>query len=199
MSDRAAEIARDVAIALASEVDVSRPWSRPSADSECSWNDRTIVDDRGARIWFRIDRARLEIRSDVTAELCPPGQRTGHDYLPYGEKFPSISVSPDRSPQAIAKEIGRRLLPKLDPLVAIIRERKASVMDYEDRRAANITRLQSRGLPLKEQGERLYLYTGNSVSGDLQVYADTVSMSLRGLPVNIAEKIIDVVRQEVSK
>jgi hypothetical protein len=50
---------------------------------------------------------------------------------PYGIKLPSINVSDTKTPEQIAKDIKRRLLPEYGPVLAEIKARWQSQLDFE--------------------------------------------------------------------
>lgn len=74
----------------------------------------TVLGPDGADLFFRMDGKRLQISGSY-----PHGT---HQKV-WGYEHHSITVSPDRSDEAIAKDIQRRLLPKYLPELANVLER----------------------------------------------------------------------------
>lgn len=79
------------------------------------------ADGYGIHTWKRPSQDRYEFSVSY-----PPQSADGWRYtLPYGEHMPSMSVRADRSPDAIAREITRRLLPAYEKVWTHYLEQKA--------------------------------------------------------------------------
>lgn len=112
----------------------------------------------------------------------------------YDEKAPEITVSLDRSPQAAAKDIARRFLPRYSELYAACVARKAEADERQARRDALALELAERaGVTVRQDlngAPGLYLKQGT-----LRVYEDRVSFEGLAVSPEVARRILDILAE----
>lgn len=94
-----------------------------------------IMRDDGALIILRTEQKTREIRIRVSA-ILDVRSKAGEDasrFLPYNTRWPHITLAADTPPEAIAKAITRRLLPKFEPVAAAILEKIKATDESENR------------------------------------------------------------------
>jgi hypothetical protein len=172
-------------------------WKLRPADPE--WPDHrnlTIDGPDGAELWFGFDRygytGRIVIHGELDNELS--------HHVPYGEHTPSITVAETRTPDAIAREIKRRLLPAYRELLVKVRESKARNDEYEQQRDGLrdelLTALGEHGRA-GQQHQRdgsinLYGLPG-PVYGTVTVSRDSAAFEIRSAPRELALAIARVI------
>jgi len=99
---------------------------------EDNWACTLFDPDRKMRLFFRPaewkDATRIEIRGELPKDSR--GQEPYLPSLPTGHRMPSIKVAGSKSPDQIARDIERRLLPDLIPLIEEALERIAQSETY---------------------------------------------------------------------
>ncbi len=149
------------------------------------------------------ERGRIKVVGDYPRHQGRPETAKGWGVVPYDGREPSIMVSPNRSPEAIAEDIKRRFLPVFEP-IAILCIKKASLRgDAEVKRYANLSRV-SRvlGLRVSDQSRDPSArgYVGSAGDDVDRVHAEvrpdydaTISMRLEYLPADLAEEIAQLI------
>ena len=140
--------------------------------------------------------ARLSISGTLPREL----QRHRSSYHD-AHKLPTITVAATRAPTEIAGEIRRRILPGLFPTLAAVQG--IAVEHAENVKATlNVAALIATACPafrpqttLADEIDRggravLHAYPDGPGYGTAMAYADSVSLELRSLPVNVAVAIL---------
>lgn len=113
--------------------------------------------------------------------------------LTHGETLPEITVTAKKSPQAIAKDIRRRFLPKYLDLHAQAMERKQV---YEHAEAVREDHLQQLAVILNTEPRRDKLYMPGSIGGFAQVSdSNTVKFAIYSVPFETACKIAELLAQ----
>lgn len=124
----------------------------------------------------------------VQASYAPPS----HDLVRYNEHAPRVNVTLTRDPATVARDLARRLMPAAEAFHALMLERVAARDTYADSVTSNAAILSAAyGGPLEGDHARLSYPSG---FGDVQVYADSVTLELHGLPVTTAAAILALVR-----
>ncbi|MGC2744686.1 MAG: hypothetical protein WA672_16035 [Candidatus Angelobacter sp.] len=110
---------------------------------------------------------------------------------PHGMRRPDITVAISRSPDAIAREVARRLLPEYRKVLAVVQEIKRRMDGSEDVQEANLNVLaEAFGMKpsadnLKQGSMRLRLPIGGA-HGNLEVFDQSVNLNLRSIPIKKA-------------
>jgi hypothetical protein len=156
-------------------------------------------DGYGVHTWKRPNQDRYEF-----SVSHPPRSAEGWYYtLRYGEHMPSISVRANRSPDAIAREITRRLLPAYDAVWAHYLEAKAEYDAYVGQTLDTVARIAG-ALGVADDGpngrgggdaQRLFRVGNCSDAGfygDVTVRGNHATFDLRVSEVGLAERIARV-------
>jgi len=117
-----------------------------------------------------------------------------HGAQAYTEGNPSIQVALDRGVKVIAKEIIRRVLPDYERVFLENRRRMAEANEYAGKLAANRERMAGAfGLTLnaRERESEQFWACGHRV----QVSGSSVTLELRGLPVGVAMRVAEIVKE----
>jgi hypothetical protein len=157
------------------------------------------ADGYGVHTWKRPGQDRYEFSVSY-----PPPSADGWRYsLPYGEHMPSISVRADRVPDAIAREITRRLLPAYEKVWTHYLEQKAGHDAYVGETLDTVARIAG-ALGVADGGpngrrdgdtERLFRVGNCSDAGfygDVTVRGSHVTFDLRVSDAGLAERIAHV-------
>lgn len=176
-------------------------WVYVAPSEQRWWAGINGPDDQGLHLSYEIpDRQNPHGR--YIWRVNYPRDKAGHEIGPkYGETRVSITTSGAKSPAEAVKDLKRRLLPAYQEQLVDCRRRAAENNAYEAATARNAERL-GRALPgLKipkhhtdTTTARMYLpdYISRSLSGDVTVSGESVSMELRSLTVDTAEAILRV-------
>ena len=154
------------------------------------------ADGYGIHTWKRPNQDRYEFSVGY-----PPQSADGWRYtLPYGAHMPSIRVRADRSPDAIAREIARRLLPAYDAAWTEYLEAKAGHDAYVGETLGTVARVAgalgvANGGPNgRRDGDTERLFRVGNCSeggfyGDVTVRGSHVTFDLRVSDAGLAERI----------
>lgn len=130
----------------------------------------------------------------------PDGTSNGHTYRIYEfiSERPSITVAPDRKPEAIVNDVMRRLWPEYLAVYERWLARLGDQLAYQDRTTAIAHRLAAVGLEDSSSNgdHRLHLYSrtsGQSTYGDVTIFDGYVNMDLRNIRADVAEQVLKVV------
>jgi len=124
----------------------------------------------------------------VVSPCRPPRTADGWTYAPpYGETWPKITVRADRSADAIAREITRRLLPAYDAMWTRYLETRAAHEAYVGETADLRGRLAA-ALGVVPRGEALHVYT-DAFYGDVQVSGSHARFTLSVQRPALAERL----------
>ncbi len=190
MSDELTQLANDLCQIL--------PGGWTIKPTENSWHDVLTRED-GAVLYltnFSQDSGRWHISSGADIEHA-------HDYLPHLSRFPSITVSKSKSADAIARDIERRILPKFEPLLAVVLGRKAESDAHALLTLTNARRLSplvKNEEPTMESGGcrcEMSAYLDDDPTVDsrharVTVNGNRVEMTLSDLTVDTAEAILRI-------
>lgn len=116
----------------------------------------------------------------------------------YGLDEPRIYVSPERKPETVARDICRRFIAEFEPLHAMCESKRAQAVDYRDKVLSDRERLVASvsGGSIDERDDHGFRWSNGGTSGHVpgygtgQVYGDSVSLDIRGLPLDAALKIL---------
>ena len=173
-----------------------RITQEPGAFGSVHFTPPDRADGYGLHTWKRPKQDRYEFSVSY-----PPPSADGWRYtLPYGEHMPSISVRADRSPDAIAREITRRLLPAYDAVWAQYLETKAGHDAYVGETLGTVARIGGAlgvgddGPNGRHDGDTQHLFRVGNCSeagfyGDVTVRGGHVTFDLRVSDVGLAERI----------
>lgn len=167
------------------------------AGEESNWNAKIHL--RAMRedltIWASCDRYGNKGRFSFSVSY--PNPKVGSTST-HGLPNPSITVSEDKTPEQIAGDIKRRLMPEAEAGLAKARERNASTENYHATRDANLRAVMGREkLTEYEQKEGRADIRGaadDKTYGTVKAYEDSVSLDLSNVPVPLAVKIMALVR-----
>lgn len=138
------------------------------------------------------NEGRLRIAGDLAGDL--------HKHLSYNEREPSITVSESRTPDQIAREIMRRLLPTHIEQLARTTARKAEADQYErEREALKGELMRAAGINSTAHDGTLYLNAGGvyaciSVSSD-GIQIDRLSVKGRDACVRLVRLLGELSRE----
>ncbi len=122
-------------------------------------------------------------------------------YRGYGYDIPDIGVNPDRSPESIARDIQRRLLPDARRVYAELKVAGQRDAEYNDKRYATLAKVSTAIgiMPRKPLSSHDYQAYGSIGSVNVEAHCDseTVRLDLRSLPVALAVNILCMIRREV--
>ncbi len=122
-----------------------------------------------------------------------PGQR-----LPYGTKHHTITVSRDRGPAAIARDVRRRLLPPYAETLAEVCKSQAQDTTAQEARDTLADRLGGT-VPSHARGDsstEIYLSLPAGLHGRARVNyrGDSASLELGDVPADLAIRVLDLLR-----
>lgn len=149
--------------------------------------DTYLCGPNGEQIHMMVGRYRVAAgRAELTGSLNHDGQRL-YEHIPYGSKLPSITVSLAKSPQQIARDIERRLLPTYREIRTETLARKArSDQDELDRQGLAASLAAVLGVESENPNTaKLYIGSyGDPLHGDVSVRSASyeVEFSLRASP-----------------
>ncbi len=120
------------------------------------------------------------------------------------QSIPYITVAQARSANQIAGDILRRLLPVWDDLYAKLNQTVTETQAAKDRKDiyANSVLNNHKGLAPWRVNDKVYLSNrkeGSMLSGEIVVYDRTVYLNLRNIPYQLADKILTLLEDELSK
>lgn len=111
------------------------------------------------------------------------------EYVLSGENLPRITVSLDRHPGQIAKEITRRLLPEYEEYYQLALSRIASREAYQDKTNESLDKLvEVIGVRLPHMTEETYI-NQDGLYGGFRVCGDSISLKINGLTIEQALRI----------
>lgn len=113
---------------------------------------------------------------------------------------PSINASDTKTPEQIARDIARRLLPDAEKVFLLVNERIAADKAYHDKRAALVTDLCSVVNAELPTQNREIVNLGNDAAhgyGHFRVSSDTVDFELRSIPADKARILLAFIRDNV--
>lgn len=154
----------------------------------------TVKGPGGAELGLYLD----EVKGKLNIVGRMPKREGGRFYgLSYAQSQPNINVSADKSPEAIARDITRRLLPLYQSLLAGARQEQAAEMSFDQRTAANANRL-AQFLGHERAGTDRHFkeatfslpYKRDSLWGEGNVAGDKVELNLRNLTPDQAEAVL---------
>lgn len=172
-------------------------WTmRPLDDETRTYPSRTLDGPDGREILVRFDW-RHKDRATISYYLTPACQEvSSRDLTPWDKR--EISVKADRGAEVIAREITRRLFPKLDADLAEWRKRVAEHEAYEARKQTTEQIISEALGDAKGSGWRgnviHYGHGRTEGYGEFTASADSVQISLRSIPVALAVQIAHVLR-----
>ena len=146
----------------------------------------------GLKIWiappdWRGNKARQKFR------YSRPRSKEGVVCIHGHDSDPSITVAADKSPEAMAKDITRRLLPDADALHTIVLEKIAALDASLNAQAAAVSRLAAvAGVPV--QGNQALFRLGNYRHTVRVNQSGTVEIDARGLTAEQAERLIALLK-----
>lgn len=187
----------DVATALGTA------WTFEPSMYESTWHAGTLRHMHGGmqlsvgRITYGHAKGRLTIRGEYLAQ-------SGIDaYDAYGERldYHSITVSPDRSAAAIARDITKRLLPAYIETLAKVTHQIQQIMDYRALGETTVRHLAAvaDNAPYSNDGKGTYtirLYQGPLVWGDVTVYGDRISMQVHNMAPDMAAVVLEAIMHQ---
>ncbi len=129
-----------------------------------------------------------------------PRDASGHDQTPYNAKRPSITVSPDKSPEQVARDITRRLVPDYLALLAQTRERIDRADAYANtarRNAVTLAKILDT-VPGEHarQGDAAVRFHRGEFYGDVAVNGDSIRIDARSLTMAQAERVLRALMEE---
>jgi hypothetical protein len=138
-----------------------------------------------------------------TYALHISGEFPKDHHLGYNVSRPSINVSPAKTPEQIAKDIRRRLMPEYLPLWKQAKEQEQARNTFEAEQArlsdelyllfpAGIAR-RGNGYDAKNKTISFHLENGY---GDIDASNDSCSMKLRSIPSKLAKAIVGLIAKE---
>jgi len=172
-----------------------RSWTK---DSELSWY-ATLTRGDGAGLHVSYDSHKLRYHWSA---IYPRAQ--GQEHGPRrGEERQSITIGVDRTPEQAAKDIARRLLPVYLTQLAECLERVAAANAYQETTARNLQALAdllgvplSKGNGLRDTAHTLYIRANDDDAyGDVKVSGDSITVELRNLSLEQAQRVLAVVRR----
>ena len=108
---------------------------------------------------------------------------------------PTIKANATRGAEKVARDIARRLIPAYREALEEARAERAKADAFDDRRKANAARL-----GLKEVGkgrfDETFKLPGRAYLHNVEVYDDSMSVGIRDLPIDKAERIFAILREE---
>jgi hypothetical protein len=138
---------------------------------------------------------KLEIKQAYKSEAWKiPASGEYADPTDYNTVLPSIGASASKSPDKIARDIVRRLLPDAEAMHTKALERVSKSSEYHDTQAANMAALGlepqrgDRGAPRYEAD--LGSYAAGGPRATVKTYTDDVSIELSGLTVEEAKAVL---------
>lgn len=124
-------------------------------------------------------------------------QATGYWYFRRSNERPKteISVSAEKSPEAVAKDIARRLLPPGRALLAYAKRKRAQEEDYESKVSRNAAALRAAFPALSGKSDASLSFYRFGFYGDFRVNGDSVKVEV-SCPVEVAVRIAALLAQE---
>jgi hypothetical protein len=168
------KLAADIAQALGA------PWTvRPPREGYEDENHptRVLVNGAGAQIWVRADEYDIRGRASFSGSLNIGKNGQYETVYENGNRVsvPDITVALSRGPEAMAKEINRRLLPEYLRVLALA---QAQVVRENERRAkkraalSKLAGIAGTKMDFEKEPDRDRLYLPGSRSGHLDVHYD---------------------------
>lgn len=149
----------------------------------------TLQRSDGAKIFLRVEGGRLKVSGFYPVDVGP-----------YNQPKPTITVSADRAPKAIAAQIQRRFLPGYDTLYAeavAVQERDRRTFVWEVQTSQRLAgQLGARYATPQHPDERkpAYLTFGDlSLSFRAKAYDRTVELERARIPVALFERLAAVI------
>jgi hypothetical protein len=130
------------------------------------------------------------------------------DHVGRGETRPEATYAPDRGAKGLVQSIAK-IVNDAHKFVSGAIERKRQNDDYNANANAALERVAAAlGVKVAEReresgtNKQTHAYitkkgTEQSVTVDAQVYGDSVTLSIRSLPLDVAEKVLKLIRKEV--
>ena len=126
----------------------------------------------------------------------------GLDIGQYGEiAHPTITISPDKTPEIIARDIERRFLPAYREYLRRVQARVNDHNEYEAKTAAALAALKGAALTEYEAKERKFNMDGRKVKGqdytphaNIQASREDITLEIRNLSIDQAARILAVIK-----
>lgn len=168
------------------------PWKAVAPEE----NDRPtddIANGNGASLYLNIDRHKKRVKVGGSMHFQVNG-RTQYVQLYPRFEVPGITVAMERGPEAVAKEINRRLLPDYLKAVELAKAQVAKQNETTERKQANIRKLvaacDGRLPEFDKYPEASHFYLGKR-SGTVHVnYDESVNFERLGVSMEEAEYIL---------
>jgi hypothetical protein len=134
----------------------------------------------------------------------PITSRGGFISAPHGTPRPDMTVAISRGPEAIAKDITRRLLPEYRKVLAAVQEIKRRTDASEDSQEANLRSLAEvfgtnpSADNLKHGTMRLNIPIQGAY-GDLEAFDNSVNLNLRSIPIQKALQVARLLMESNGK
>lgn len=196
--DQLTDIAQGIATALSESPSVADWTVEPLTDARMTYPSRHLTCTTGYSFYIHDDgktngKARLSVRGNW------PKTADGREQWPsdYDGGRPGITVSADKSPAKIARDIVNRFLPAYVAVWAKMKERADYNDDHAAKTKANAARLLADDPTLKtahnqsSDGSEVAIYFGGNSHGyQMRVSGDSVRFEHFSCPIEIARKLI---------
>jgi hypothetical protein len=185
--ERAAEIARLL----------GEGWSVAPSDPDRTWMDRVELNGPdGSGVYLEVIHYRQPVRMTVSGRY-PHDPRHG-SYAP--RKTLSISVDDARPTDEIARTIARRFLPAYLERYAEARARQRATEEERAAKHAQLERLAHLvGGTLANPHQTDVVIHQNGISTTISTGTGKISLTLRGLPEEIAVRILTIVAEATTR
>ena len=137
-------------------------------------------------------------RDRVRFYVSYPKAKKGESYNRDWPK-PEASCTLAKTPEKLADEVARRVMPEYLRGLEMARAANLKTDAYHDARDNNLRSLWGRDLTDQEKREGTSRMDGiervNDIYGDVQAFEDTVNLKLYSIPVDVAVKIMKLIRK----
>lgn len=171
----------------------------PENKGDESWNHVSMNARKGEEsLHFTSGGYLLKDRIKISGNFPRTGKGEYVDPYGYGEKRHEIMVSITKTPEQIAKDIGRRFLPRYRELLKRVIERITKSNEYDRTCVRNLDQIKGKKLT-DEEKEKRRLWLSGPIACEVHVNDEDATIELRSVPIETARKIIELIERVEGK